>query len=292
MSHFGKKRVFLAGGLGNQLFQYAFAHFLTKYVSGRPKLINLKTRGGLPHTKQIINVESFGCSHCIQIQNWGIEKLNSLINPWFNKSFLNFAWGKTLNLKSNPFKYLDETENLEEYSNFVGYFQNKDYILASEEIFMDEIRRMVSKSMPTIRDLPKNLEVLHIRQGDTKTAKNIEKVGVLAACYYQSILAKKSELFRIVVTDDLSGAKETLANLEIDMWLGPNDLTAQEALALMSSANRLITANSTLSWWAGLVAIKDGKEVVIPEPFFKSKDLEAGEAFQYPCFKLQKAVFI
>lgn len=292
MSPDTNKRVFLAGGLGNQLFQYAFAHFLTKYISEPSELINLNTRGGLPHTKQIIDIRAFGCSHCQQTQNWGRARLNSFINPWLDTSIPNFIWGKTLNLKRTPFEFLGQTEKMREYSSFVGYFQNKEYILASEELFTSELTHMVVKKMPTLRYLPQNLEILHIRQGDTKTAKNLQRAGVLSGHYYESILKKKAHMFRIVVTDDLRGAQETLANLDIDLWLGPEDLSAQEALALMSRAERLITANSTLSWWAGFLAVKNQKEVIIPEPFFKSKDLQAGEAFHYPYFKLQESVFI
>jgi hypothetical protein len=222
----------------------------------------------------------------------GSESLNSFINPWLDRALLTFVWGRTLNLKSNPFIYFDQTNSLENYSNFVGYFQNKDYILASEHLFMTEIRQFISESMPSIQYLPTEFEVIHIRQGDTKTAENIERVGVLSTSYYQSILTKQSELFRLVVTDDLRGAQETLANSKIDMWLGPNDLTAREALALMSGANRLITANSTLSWWSGFIAVKDEREVIVPTPFFKSKELQAGAAFHYPDFKLQESKFI
>ena len=292
MSQITNRRVFLAGGLGNQLFQYAFAHFLSKYTSERSEIINLNTRGGLPHTKQIIDITTFECSHCTQTKNWGKARFNSFINPWLDTSILNFIWGETLNLKRNPFEFLNQMEKITKYSSFVGYFQNKEYILASEELLASELSHMVAKKMPTLRDLPKDLEILHIRQGDTNTAKNIQRVGVLSGLYYESILKKKSQMFRIVVTDDLSGAQETLANLDIDLWLGPEDLSAQEALALMSRADRLITANSTLSWWAGFLAVKNQKEVIIPEPFFKSKDLQAGEAFHYPNFKLQESVFI
>ena len=254
--------------------------------------MNLNTRGGLPHTKQIIDIRSFGCSHCKQTKNWGRARLNPLINPWLDTSILNFIWGETLNLKRTPFEFFGETEKMREYSSFVGYFQNKEYILASEELFTSELTHLVMKNMPTLLDLPKDLEILHIRQGDTKTAKNLQRVGVLSGHYYESILKKKSHMFRIVVTDDLKGAQETLANLDIDLWVGPEDLSAQESLALMSKADRLITANSTLSWWAGFLAVKNQKEVIIPEPFFKSKDLQAGEAFHYPYFKLQESAFI
>jgi hypothetical protein len=105
-------------------------------------------------------------------------------------------------------------------------------------------------------------------------------------------LEKKSNLLRIVVTDDLVGARKTLCNLDIDLWFGPQDLNAVQALTLMSRANRLVTANSTLSWWAGFLAVQDGNTVEIPDPFFKSSNLHAGDAFHFPEFKLRDSVFI
>jgi hypothetical protein len=133
-------------------------------TSLRPTLINLKTSGGLPHTKEIIDIDEFECQHCGQIRNWGQRDANTLINPWSGKSPLKAVWGKSLILKNMPFEFISQHEVLTQFSNFIGYFQNKNYILESKDELYSEIRKLISRSIQYSIPIEHGTEVIHIRQ--------------------------------------------------------------------------------------------------------------------------------
>lgn len=285
------RRVFLSGGLGNQLFQHAFAHCLQQEFGEKPTLINLKRQGGLPHTKLVLDTSKLQCNACNQVSNWGAPLINSFLDPWQKRHSARIYWGETLHLEEKPFKHLDKLASLDSYKNFVGYFQNKEYVRRSEGTLRQELRMMLDQypQGQVLEDV--ELEIVHVRQGDTTSAKNRERVGVLSSDYYKNILEHGSRMTRVVVTDDLEGAKKTLSKFRIDLWMGPNDLDTLQALNLMSRATRLVTANSTLSWWAGFLAVSNEAEVIIPKPFFISKELDSREAFEYGGFRTQASLF-
>jgi len=54
----------------------------------------------------------------------------------------------------------------------------------------------------------------------------------------------------------------------------------------------MISANSTLSWWGGYLALKRGAASFIPYPWFKNWTPEVGSAFNFPGFKILPAAFI
>lgn len=285
------KRVFLSGGLGNQLFQHAFAHCLQQEFGEKPTLINLNIRGGLPHTKEILDASKLQCNSCEQVSDWGVSLINRFLDPWQKRNSAQIFWGETLDFQNKPFEYLDNLSSLHGYRNFVGYFQNKEYVWRCEETLRQEIRTML-KEFPNGQVLEgTEVEVVHVRQGDTTSVKNRKRVGVLSSEYYKKILESRSRMTRIVVTDDLEGARKTLSKFQIDLWMGPDDLGTLQALELMSRAKRLVTANSTLSWWAGFLAVSKKSDVIIPKPFFVSKDLDTREAFEYTGFETLASIF-
>ena len=137
------------------------------------------------------------------------------------------------------------------------------------------------------------MEVIHIRQGDTTTSENKKRVGVLSDTFYKNILSRNSELsYRVVITDDVEGAKQVLHGISVDAIFGPRELDPWQSLYLMAHSKRLIMANSTFSWWGGFLALLKGAEVIIPEPFFNSPELDTRGALNYPGFATTKSHFV
>jgi hypothetical protein len=149
--------------------------------------------------------------------------------------------------------------------------------------------------------LPKSLSelvgkslVIHVRQGDYVDLKST--FGVLASNYYENLLKVNANQFVgrsiIVVTDDIVGARKTLMNIKVDVFLGPKELGSWETLKLMSVAPMLITANSTLSWWGAFIASKAGAEVYMPNPWFKDLYDWPRDAYYFPQARLVQSDFI
>jgi hypothetical protein len=134
-------------------------------------------------------------------------------------------------------------------------------------------------------------QIVHIRQGDTLEASNRKRIGVLSRRYYENLPSKGGEK-RYVITDDSVGASKLLRGLDVDEIYGPDKVDAIAALRIMSNASKLFTANSTLSWWGGFLAIHRGGEVVLPHPFFRNISPDPGNSFIFPEFKTLTSSFM
>jgi hypothetical protein len=113
-----------------------------------------------------------------------------------------------------------------------------------------------------------------VRRGDYKNYK--DNFGLLSPRYYQSVirdlqfLSKDSEIWLFSDEPGQSMAELTKSGIEIRKVVSPLEISSSETLKLMSLSKRLITANSTFSWWAG--ALGQEIEVITPQPWFRRQD--------------------
>ena len=70
----------------------------------------------------------------------------------------------------------------------------------------------------------------------------------------------------------MNHARKLLNNIPDLSFVENSKLTAAENLVLMSMATAIICANSTFSYWAGLISSKSCHKV-IPSKWFKNQDL-------------------
>jgi hypothetical protein len=118
-----------------------------------------------------------------------------------------------------------------------------------------------------------NFIAIHIRGKDYLNNRNYE---TLDANYYARTLEnaiKDSELQPtiIVFTDDDVYAKRIMDSMNYKYCFAPSGLNAAETLSLMSNAQILIAANSTFSYWCGL--INPRLEMLVPQLWFSKYEL-------------------
>ena len=174
----------------------------------------------------------------------------------------------------------------------LGYYQNFVYIYELRETLNAELTKSLFKNNES--DLEKSLygcEIIHIRQGDTMTSKNMSRVGVLSSNFYEKI-PLKTRAARIVLTEDVPGARRTLIDVNVDAFFGPDEMDVATTLRVMSKSSILYAANSTLAWWGGFLGLSNGTEVHIPEPFFLNVLPNPKDAFHYPGFILKESDFM
>jgi len=118
---------------------------------------------------------------------------------------------------------------------------------------------------------------VHIRRGDYESHSST--FGLLDGRYYASAISaldldlNKCQFY--VFSDDIEAAKILMGGLRIRHIVYPeerNNLKAGEVLYLLGRANNLIIANSTLSYWAAILA-KDDTQVIAPKPFYRNVEL-------------------
>ncbi|MEH7146455.1 alpha-1,2-fucosyltransferase [Priestia megaterium] len=259
----------IKGGLGNQLFTYAFG-----YAIARKKKCDLILDKSLYFK---------GYFRPCEIDNFELEFNKSLIPRFFKHpnivcKLLFKAYYKALRLVCLDRITYREKQNYVFDKNiyktsqkvlFDGYWQNYRYFHDYREEIRDQFKRSLpnSKQIKLIKKqiVGQNAVALHIRRGDYKAYKGGK---CLALDYYFDgikYIKDKIEAPRFYVfSDDVAFCKEHFNSGEF-IYVGEKyDLTDIEEFSVMSSFNNFIIANSSYSWWAAYLG--ECKDSVIMAP--------------------------
>jgi hypothetical protein len=257
--------VFTAGGLGNRLFQYSFAHAYQKIMNSPVQLSDCIRPGGPPHINNFLD-SIVKCNNHIKLKQFKNRVILQAVDPWTRRK-LHFNISDT---RENPFWSLNQLLDSNLLARkYIGYFQHKDYVYEVEDQILEDFNPVIYSGRQ-YRKLYGVYEVVHVRGGDYRSRNNLKKFGVLSNSYYNRTLEQSKNRLRFIITDDIEWS-ETLSSLKpYEKIFGPMDLKPFDCLALMSGSNLLVTANSTFSWWGGFLASSQGGEVIFPDPIFKS----------------------
>jgi hypothetical protein len=285
-------KIYINGGLGNQLFQWVHMHLLVKDLNVVPEI--WKDQGPRDDRPFELGDLLSECDH-----HKGVSTINSGIKPLIRKL------SKLLKIKSykqyeilpeqKEFEFGDLSKNVTGKSLVQGYFQNWQYVESAWDAIEDELNSHISKvRLPVINNVSRPIVILHIRRGDLKLQSTT--VGLLHLDYYLNCLSDiRGELEKIphivIITDDPDSASSLINAINPDQVLSPGDATAWQCLALMRSASYVVAANSTLSWWGSYLCFKSGGKAFIPRPWFKNFTPNAGSSFEYPGFKIMQSSF-
>ena len=297
-----KRNVFINGGLGNQLFQYSYAH-IGPLSADLEIQITVDSQPRKDRPFELIPLLKY-CSH----QHGPIKKknsplfLNHLRNVIFRlfPKFLAHWLVNKLTPNFEVIQFASSKNEIDKSGLIVGYFQHWNLVEQAWSTFGPEIQSLVSQTAKNSFEINKLLQeskplvVAHVRRGDLV---NLTKsMGVLDFQYYETALQQiplaRTRFNLIVVTDDITGAKPITNLLMPDHTFGPDRMNSLETLSLMAISDFVVSANSTLSWWGGYLALKRGASAFIPNPWFKNWTPEVGTAFNFPGFKVLPAAFI
>lgn len=259
----------LNGGLGNQLFQWAAGLEIAfqknaKLVLDTTMLTDRNFELPLDLINNIWNNTEIRNSRIIN--RFEIHQRHRL-----RELQKKFKAGIEENIKEKSYSFQGvkfESNRI----NLEGYFQSWKYFPESLPEIKSGLRKFDSKN-PIFEEYLKvfSLEewvTVHIRRGDyLKYPKTYE---ILGEEYYERALSLvKSELqdIKIAVFTDSPEFVRSLVK-QSDLIIDNKILmTPFENLFLMSKGSALIGANSTFSWWAGLLADESSK-IIFPEKWF------------------------
>ena len=267
-------KIQLAGRLGNQLFIWAYA--LDYFArSGNPvELFYDKFHN--------LNLDSVDIRDLVA-DNSGLKICEDNVSGWLLKLIDKFESisprvrhilvGDRL-VRTQNFHYADS--DLTDLAPRIirGYFQSPSYALRQIDIIRQIMNPVINRHFYQISKrvqdtaAPKEYQVIHVRRGDYS---NAPQYGELSMRFYLENVDSGYPLF--ICTDSSDVDQEIRNAFPEASILTPKNSSAWEALALMAKAKKLVIANSTLSWWGGLLASDAGGEVVIPKPWFKDVSL-------------------
>jgi hypothetical protein len=273
-------------GLGNQMFQYAFALALaTRHKTA------LKVDASYPlyypieedNPKQDYHLRLFNIPHSHFLSLPGRFK-HWLVPERFQKKIYfsslkyairkcNLTWIKD-DLTSGQEAFFQLPDNC--YLD--GYFQYPQFF----EPVRDKLNTIFAFSKPPIpaADYAKILDSevsvgVNLRRGDYLKSKNLKNIGICTLDYYQSsinyILKKFPKATFFVISDDIADAKKFLEQLQIDLQYlnAASDKHILSDMYLLQQCDHLILANSTYSWWSAYLSAQNSNKIIIaPDKWF------------------------
>jgi len=256
------------GGLGNQLFQYAFAVYLVQELESHVVLDTSSIqRDRLRDYK--LNNYTVRIPAASRIE-MGISTLNAILCR------------KGINIKNtyvgqDAFHYID-AYRARKYYFFQGYFQNLKYVKAVAKKLKTDI-----KYNGTYSEIQKKLGLeidscnsvaLHVRRGDYL---KVPDVSVLSEkYYYDAIKAVKANLEKpkfYIFSDDIEWCRQNFGNRDgfhyIDNKYNNSDVVDFE---MMRRCKNFIIGNSTFSWWACTLSRGERNICIAPKDWYTVAD--------------------
>lgn len=268
----------LKDGLGNQLFQYAFARNLQLYHKERKIYMSTADFAradsvreySLNHFK--LNSSAKVCNKFQELCLRGIRKMAVLRK------------GKGLYVYNEPYQILPADKCKTRIKIIEGFFQTAKNFEDIREMLLDELTVTTPPSAENVQMLEmiakeENPVCVHIRRGDYVNDPRWSKS--LCVCdeeYYKKaldIIAEKVENPTFFVfsncSEDIQWIKD---NYNFSYNINYIDLNNPdyEELRLMYSCKHFVLSNSTFSWWGQYLSRNEDKVVVAPSVWNKKYD--------------------
>ncbi len=276
-------RVVIVGGLGSQLFGYAFARYL-ECVRGHKVVIDTSEidRG---YTKHGVTIESLDLDgEFVNFREKSGKTVYSFQRLYFGiSSRLPESISKALPIPVYTAKEIGWSSKHELHRQgtvFRGEYFTAKYFLQLKNMQLD-FNFKLKQASPFFSTWDKELHgtkflSIHVRRGDYKNLSS--RFGLLGTEYYRRSLG---ELVRMgakwdmvmVFSDEIALAQEVLAPVLIGndvVYVDPPQGTdPSETMGIMTSATYHVIANSSFSMWGALLS-KRAERIIAPSPWFLS----------------------
>lgn len=294
----------IVGGLGNQMFQYAFYQKLKNYYTDTQVKIYLDRFDETSDNQGFELSNAFGIDTSSMLYDGDpsslfddsmnlVSRIRRKIfgrkSTFFLERIFRFD-SKVFNLKSNQKIY------------FRGLWQDelyfKDLRLDLLNIFKFNTYNFNDENLHILEKINKTNSVsIHIRRGDYISNEKYNHIlgGVCTYSYYKQALGflqnKISDTSLFIFSDDIDWVKT-----EYD-FLSGHDITfvnhnmgsnSYIDMFLMSKCKHNIIANSSFSWWGAWLNTNKSKIVLAPEKWFKNNTrLEDNSVVPYSWIKIK-----
>lgn len=271
----------LSGGLGNQMFQYAFGRSISERLN-TDLFFDLSDNSLNIHNGYMLStvfdidpkIATVSEIHkCIGILRYSfLQKILKKVNLklMFKFGFIiedSFEYDR---------KYLHVTGN----SYFSGYWQSEKYFLPIKEKIKNEFTFPKFRSTYNI-NLAKMIKnqnsiSIHIRRGDYIKVRSINLIhGTCSMKFYYDAISyvskRVSNPIFFVFSDDIEWVKSNLNINYETIYVDLNiDKNCYLDMQLMTMCKHNIISNSTFSWWAAWLNKNDNKTVVAPKKWFNN----------------------
>lgn len=276
--------VFLRGGLGNQLFQYALGLHVSN-TQGKDLVIREDL---LPKSEDQIGRVSRWPNQIKHFEHSGRNFARSHQPAFDTNLFGKYMQAQRMLGDSAPgllqrFGILGAETSKPKYDEFLlkdlrvvnGYAITKQFVLAQKQLLIAQLGKVRSPSV-SFGALDGEIRatkpiVAHLRMGDYLSLADI--YGSISTKYIQDGLAFVSGPDKppiwIFTQNKLELGQDLLETINPERVIDSKDLESPlENMLLMSNGGGLLCSNSTLSWWAALLS---GKSQNVIAPMYAGK---------------------
>lgn len=276
----------ITGGIGNQLFQYAFIRSLSIKLNKKFKL-------DLSWYRDYHKFEKVNDPNAATKREYLLDKFNiieNLLNPIYLSISYRLNNSSILNkiIKYPPLRYFSyntiteldfDFNKIKSYKNVYlsGFWQKSDLFEEYKDVIKEEftLKNKISKKNKILLSEieSSNSIAIHIRRGDllSRPVAATEQPSSSDKYYYNAInkikeRVEKPKLF--VFSDDIHWVKNNY-KFDIPTTYIDNDGPDYEHFNLMSNCKHQIIANSTFSWWAAWLNIYQEKIIISPKWWYR-----------------------
>ena len=266
----------LMGGLGNQMFQYAFGRRLA-YERGVPLKLDLTWFSDAPNTGADTVREYALDGWRIQASIAAAEDLSRL--PARNGFLARLGLAPSRSIRERDFAFNAEVLRAPSSAHLTGYWQSEKYFKGIRDTLLRDFTLAVplcshsAQIMPQLREL--RPIALHVRRGDYAHNRVTNAFhGLCSIEYYKEAAARIAEQVPdpafLLFSDDLDWARDNL-KLKWPTTYVQHDITCSphQDMWLMSHCSHHIIANSSYSWWGAWLCSNEDKIVIAPKRWFK-----------------------
>jgi len=290
--------VHLMGGLGNQMFQYAFGRRLSmangaslvidasgyRFAGTPDPRTGVRTCGlsnypvsGVIVSEPVPSVRgTSAASRRLRKISRGVRTLIERSKPYFDRTAviepaeMRFRFDPRVLARS----FRGEIE-VRGFWQTAQYFEDIADTIRTELSLKDAPRGENASVAESIRT--STSAAIHVRHGDNASTI-AAKLGVLPRRYYeQAVEALRKEIQRarfFIFSDDWQWARTLLGEEPGFTYVHHNAIDeAHEDLRLMSLCQHHILANSTFGWWGAWLGKKEGQIVYAPRRYYQDADV-------------------
>jgi Glycosyl transferase family 11 len=268
----------LHGGLGNQLFQYAFG------------------QGLAAKTGRVVNYDNTDCTYfkTYQLNAWSIPGVNLVHDPHASQKGAPW-WGNAERVFHEPADHVgffhSEVYDKPENTLFRGYWQTEQYFTTISDTLRQHLSRPNGEMPEEIKRLADEIQsspktaFICVRRGDYMTPALIRAFGCMNKAYYltgrrhiENTVGFDTKFY--VFSDDPAYCAKEFGASTIINHHQPNKAvrlwpTAPWDLYLMSLCQHGVISNSSFAWWGAFLGDSrpdSGRVVIAPDPWFQKHE--------------------
>lgn len=260
-----RKRVLISGGLGNQMFEYAF-------------FLSLKERG----IDCILDITPYSVTK--MHNGYELERVFGIDSSKASTNFLNIQLTRFIRkiqwnslVFKTRFQKFDEKAYFTNAIYYMGEWINERFFLNVEQQVRDafKFQNIDERNMCIVEELFQcNSVSLHIRRGDYLRLPNYmvcDEEYYRKAVNYILSYVKKPKFY--LFSNDLAWSENFIKKIGVDYEVIKHNqgFDGYKDMFLMSKCRHNIISNSTFSWWGAWLNNNPDKRMVGPSTWFRDR---------------------